>query len=852
MSLTVGSRLGSYEILAPLGAGGMGEVYRARDSKLSRDVAIKVLPAGLAQDPASLKRFEREARAVAALSHPNILAIHDFGSCDGVTYAAMELLHGETLRQRLDHGAIPARRAAEIAREIALGLAAAHEKGIFHRDLKPENLFLTKDGLVKILDFGLARQVRTTREPGSPTLTDHSEAGAVVGTVGYMSPEQVRGEPADHRSDIFSFGSVLHEMLSGNRAFKGDSSVETMHAILREEPPALSQSGRHVPPALERIVAHCLEKVPGDRFQSVRDLAFDLGALSAVTSAPDARPISLRRRWPRRVTVAAAVAALSGVLFWLGIRFGPELSKMPEPTFRRLTFRRGNVLSARFTPDGKTVVYSAAWEGKPAEIFSVRTDAVESTSLGVEKAMVLSISRQGELAILKKNGNLRSSLGMGTLAQLPLGGDAPKELLQDVFAADWAPDGRELAIVRAVGGKEQLEYPIGRVLMESFILERSMRVSPDGAWVATLEGSETGVQLVAFDRNGGKRTLASHLAGIQGYDWSPKAGELLFVGGATDESMALRAANLSGRQRVLMPAVGSSLVLHDVSADGRILLERASRRKGSSCFRAGEPGERDISWGADSELRDVSNDGRTLLFGHYDEGRTNAEVAYLRHCDGSAPIRLGEGAPVALLPDGGLVVRGTDLWMLSAGPGSPKKIPLGELKASLAQLVPGGKRIVIWRLGANGEAELFVAELDGGSPRPMRMPNFRGEGFAYSPDGELMAYDATDGSLMVASLSGGDARPLPGPPVGRDDQLVTWSADGRFLFLVRVRFGIPGSFLRREISTGKTSNWLEFQPADLIGVTRLWSAMITPDGRSYAYSYERVEASDLFVVDGLR
>ena len=832
----------------------MGEVYRARDTKLDREVAIKVLPAALAEDPAALARFEREAKAVAALSHPNILAIHNFGSVGGITYAAMELLSGETLRQRLDHGALPVRRGAEIAREIALGLAAAHEKGIVHRDLKPENLFLTKDGRIKILDFGLARQARTIREPGGPTLTDHSEAGAVVGTVGYMSPEQIRGEEVDHRSDIFSFGTVLHEMLSGKRAFRGETSVETMHAILREDPPALSQSGRQIPPALDRIVSHCLEKTPADRFQSARDLAFDLGSLSAVTSAAEGRAIPARRRWPRRLAGVSAVAALSGLLFWSGVRFGPELSKKPEPTFRRLTSRRGNVLSARFTPDGKTVVYSAAWDGKPAELFSVRTDTLESTALGFEKAVVLSVSHQGELAILRKTVSLRAMVGLGTLAQLPFGGKAAKELLHDVFAADWAPDGRELAVVRAVGGKERLEYPIGRVLTESVYLERSMRVSPDGALVATLQLGEAGTDLVAFDRKGQKRTLATLPWIIQGYDWSPDGREVLFVGGADIESMALRGVEISsGRQRVLMPAVGSSLGLLDVSGDGRILLERASRRRGTACLRAGEAGERDVSWGESLELRDVSNDGRTLLLGDLDS-RTNVEVVHLKQCDASPPIRLGEGFPSVLSPDAqrALVCRGSDVWMLPTGPGSPKKIPLGDFKPGMAALVPDGKRIALWRIGESGEAQLYVVGLEGGSPRAVAIPNFRGEGHAYSPDGELIAYDAMDGSVMVASLSGGEPRRLPGPPVDRDDQLVTWSADGRFLFLSRIRPGIPGSFLRREISTGKTTPWLEFQPADTTGVIGIVGAIITPDGRSYAYNYARVEASDLFVVDGLR
>ena len=508
MPLATGSRLGTYEIVSRIGAGGMGEVYRARDLKLSRDVAIKVLPEATAADPLALSRFQNEARAVAALSHSNILAIHDFGSEAGIAFAVMELLEGETLRQRLDRGPIPLRRATEIARGIAQGLAAAHQKGIIHRDLKPENLFLTKDGAVKILDFGLARSTPRLGAADS-TLTGRTEPGALLGTVGYMSPEQVRGEPADERSDIFSFGTVLYEMFSGLRAFRGESSVETMNAILREEPPPLSDSGRPIPPALERLVGHCLEKEPEDRFQSSRDLAFDIGALSTMTDAPKTGAAIPRRRWMRRLAVAGTAAVLAGLLFWAGVRFGPDLRKRPEPTFRQLTSRRGNVLSARFTPDGRSVVYSAAWEGKPAELFLVRTDSVESTPLGIEKAMVLSISTHGELAILRKGINLRSNMGLGTLAQLPLGGDAPKDLLRDVFTADWAPDGREMAVVRAVGGKEHLEYPVGRILAESSPFARFARVSPDGAMVATVEGTGGGFQLVIYDRKGNKRSLAT-------------------------------------------------------------------------------------------------------------------------------------------------------------------------------------------------------------------------------------------------------------------------------------------------------------------------------------------------------
>src|SRR6266508_3229567 len=294
--MKAGSRLGPYEVLAPLGAGGMGEVYRARDKKLDRDVAIKVLPESVAADAETLARFEREAKAVAALSHPNILAIFDFGTHEGTAYAVTELLEGETLRGKLDAGPIPQKQAVDYALQVAKGLSAAHEKGVVHRDLKPENLFVTRDGHLKILDFGLAKRVEAVtpgKETSAPTGSGHTEPGTVMGTAGYMSPEQVKGLPVDYRSDIFSFGAILYELLAGKKAFKRDTSAEAMAAIMRDEPPELSESGRNISPAIDHIVKHCLEKHPERRFHSPHDLAFDLEVLSDVpppVPAPRARP----------------------------------------------------------------------------------------------------------------------------------------------------------------------------------------------------------------------------------------------------------------------------------------------------------------------------------------------------------------------------------------------------------------------------------------------------------------------------------------------------------------------------------------------------------------------------------
>ncbi|MGD8376379.1 MAG: serine/threonine-protein kinase, partial [Acidobacteriota bacterium] len=312
MALPPRTRLGPYEVLEPIGSGGMGEVYRARDTKLDRDVALKVLSATLSGDPESMARFEREAKAVAALSHPNILAVHDFGVDGDVAYTVTELLEGETLRRRMGGAALPLRKAVDYASQLAGGLAAAHDKGIVHRDLKPENLFITRDGRLKILDFGLARVMTPDAETPltqSPTAGPGTQPGTVMGTVGYMSPEQVRGQPADPRSDLFAFGAILYEMLAGSRAFPGKSAADTMSAILKEDPPGLAGSGESFPPGLERIVLHCLEKVPEERFQSARDIGFALETLSGLSASGVQAPFPERPspRDRRRVLTAAGV-----------------------------------------------------------------------------------------------------------------------------------------------------------------------------------------------------------------------------------------------------------------------------------------------------------------------------------------------------------------------------------------------------------------------------------------------------------------------------------------------------------------------------------------------------------------
>src|SRR5438094_3323902 len=526
MSPATGTKLGPYEIVAPLGAGGMGEVYRARDTRLGREVAIKVLPESFSKDPDRLRRFEQEARAASQLNHPNIVTVHDFGTHGGAPYVVQELLEGETLRERLGTGALPARKAVEYGTQVARGLAAAHERGIVHRDLKPENLFLTSDDRLKILDFGLAKlavaEGPAAEQNGLPTATQATAAGIVMGTLGYMAPEQARGQIVDQRADIFALGAILYEMLSGASAFKRGSSADTMSAILKEDPPELPSDSR-VPPALERIVRRCLEKQPKQRFQDASDVAFALEAVSGtathlVDGAVQTRPSS---RWAQRLVPALALVAAIAI----GALAGRRLfrSEAPQPKFTAVTFRRGAVFNARFSPDGNSVYYAAAWDGNPVDVYVASRDDPGARSLGVSGDPLLGVSRTGDLAILTHAQFRYHTSYVGTLALLPPSGGSPRELLENVREADFAPDGETLAVVRAERGKNVLEYPAGHVLYETPGWISYMRISPDGNRVAFLDhnvlGDDRG-EVAAVDRNG-KRTVLSHAWGSEdGLAWS--------------------------------------------------------------------------------------------------------------------------------------------------------------------------------------------------------------------------------------------------------------------------------------------------------------------------------------------
>jgi len=855
MTLAAGTKLGPYEILSPLGAGGMGEVYKARDTKLKRDVAIKVLPEALAADADALSRFEREAHAVAALNHPNILSIHDFGSENGVAYAVTELLDGETLRSKLEGGPLPQRRAIEIAVQMAKGLAAAHEKGIIHRDLKPENVFLTSDARVKILDFGLAKRLeRDSAETDAPTTPAGTEPGTVMGTVGYMSPEQVRGRALDQRTDLFSFGVILYEMLSGERAFRGDSRVETMNAILKEEPPELAESGRNVSPVLDRIVRHCLEKSPEARFHSAGDIAFDLeslsaspsGAMTAKTAAVAFRPN--RRRAVQIAVVAAAIAA--GVLLDRTLR-PPSAS----PSFQRLTFRRGAIDTGRFAADGKTVVYSAQWEGKRSEIFSVGSSAQDSRALGFGEAMLLSVSPADELA-LKLRPRLWTGQLHGTLARVPLSGGSPRELVENVLHAEWSPDGSELAIARLASGlKFVIEFPVGKLLREEHEFVNFMRISPDGRRIALAEGlipwSAPAVAIV--DRSGARRIASGDYA--TGLTWSPDGKEIWLTSNEPGGATNFWAVNPSGRRRLVYRAAGA-MALEDISRNGD-LLARLLRRQSSVMYRApGASRESDLAWQDDSRVADISPDGSAVLLSN-GAGKGPGDVFYLRKTDGSPAIRLGDGTVSDFSSDGKWVLaqaRGSknSFLLVPTGPGEPKRIT-APLDISQGWLFPDGRRVLESGVLPNGEIRVVAFDVDGKGQRqiaPDGFDAFVGE-LPISPDGKLVALNARSAkgvSTEIFAVDGGAPRKVPG--CEDDDIIIRWADDGRSLFVFK-RNEIPARVFRLDVETGKRTPWLDLMPADPAGVTRIPIIELSPDGKTYAYNFTR-ELSDLYLIRGLK
>jgi tRNA A-37 threonylcarbamoyl transferase component Bud32 len=855
MRLTPGTRVGPYEVVALLGAGGMAEVYRARDTRLGRDVAIKVVSEALGSDGAFLERFDREAKLAASLAHPNIVALHDVGFHDGKPYFVTELLQGEPLRERLAKGPIPLTKALEWAAQMARGLAAAHERSIVHRDLKPENVFVTRDGHVKLLDFGIAKLVEEVQTAAPDGLMDATVSpsgsstgtGMVLGTPGYMSPEQVRGDAIDARTDFFSLGTVLYEMLSGSRAFPAGSVVESGYAILHNEPEPLPVT---VPPQVAQVVNRCLEKDPARRFQSARDLAFNLelvrsptgiAAATATVSGAPARP----SRWRRWIWPLAATLALLGLTAMYLVERGQRLR---IPSVKQLTVRRGTVSAGRFTSDGR-VLYSATWGAEPEEIFAQVPGTPDTQTLGVH-ARLLSISVQGDLAVsLQSVWYGIGALGRGgTLALVPGAGGAPRGVTEDVVYADWSRTG-ELAVVRYVAGKRQLEYPLGTVLFETTGYILFPRVSPAGDAVAfwnwPLEGSVMDRELTLVDRKGAVRHFL-HEPYISGLAWTPSGEEVWFTDGR-----ALWSSPLSGGRRLLYQSV-SQIGLEDISRDGKVLLNVEDSSTEMEFVPPGEQRERDLTWLSANFLVAISDDGHKVLFTSLENG---GSFSYIRPTDGSSPLKLGPGWALALSPDEKWVLVEADedqsmLSFLPVGVGVPKKLS-ASLNVAQARWLRDGERLVVTaQRKGDKQWRLFVMRIDGGAPTLLSEEPIGPYFLEVSRDDRLASVVGLDGTLIVYPLDGG--HPISIPDLGKFSFPAGWTSEGHLWVSVTLKASpnLPSRLLRYDIAKRRIVEERTLAPADLTGVELIGRICITPDSRNMAVEYSRSRGY-LFLLDGL-
>ena len=863
--LAAGARVGPYEIVALLDRGGMGEVYRARDVRLSREVALKVLHADFAADAERVRRFEQEAKAAGALNHPNILAVYDTGECEGSPYIVTELLEGETLRERLATGGLGVRKAVEYAAQVARGLAAAHERGIVHRDLKPENLFVTRDGIVKVLDFGIAKLGRAGEEglgTRAETLSNTSP-GTVLGTLGYMSPEQARGLAAGHRSDVFSLGAVLFEMLTGRRAFKGATPADTLSAILREDPTEAVAAGGELPASLLRVVRRCLEKAPEDRFQSARDLAFALeGATGETKEVPASpRPAPRRRRLVWLLVGLGTVVAVAGLGLWKGRGLAPGAGAVP-PRFQRLTFRVGSVLAARFAPDGETILYSAEWGSQPSEMFSTRTTSGGSRALGITDAKLLAVSSREEMALLLRPHIVNWYVHQGTLARAPVAGGAPREVADDVIDADWSPDGRELAVVQVLERGIQLQFPIGHVLYAPpapHWISR-VRVSPGGDRIAFLEHpveGDTHGELRVVDRQGRATTLSTGFSTDTGLAWVPGGNGIWLSASRTGgPSQEISLVSLAGRERVVLEVAGS-LALLDVSRTGDMLVSRATQWTEVRARAKGAADEAELPAASLSFLSDMSDDGARVLGTDIGEASGPNYALYVQGTDGSAPVWLGEGDGQALSPDGKsalALLRNSSpqqLVVVPTGAGETRVLPPGPVtRYERAVWDPAGRRVVFSGAEREGDVRLYVQDADGGPPRPASPAGVRllKVGRPVSPDGTRVVAAGPDGVPALYPLGGGD--PLVVRGLTENDVPLCFTPDGRELFVARYE-DVPPRVERVEIASGRTRPWTGMRRSRPSGLLGDYAVLVTPDGASYAYSYIRA-MSDLYLVTGLK
>jgi eukaryotic-like serine/threonine-protein kinase len=859
MSLRTGLQIGPYEALSLLGSGGMGEVYLAKDHRLGRDVAIKILPAEFTKNEERVKRFQKEAKTASSLNHPNIITIYDVGQIDSSLYIVMEYIEGKTLRELLDEGPLSLRRTVSLAAQFADGLAKAHSVGIVHRDLKPENLMITRDGYAKILDFGLAKLIPTTGDQ-LETVADSAHTGdhKIMGTVGYMSPEQAAGRTMDFRTDQFSFGSILYEMLTGKRAFQGKTPMETLASVIHKDPETLNPS-TPIPSPLKWIVERCLAKDPEERYASTRDLSRDLARLrdhvAELSSTPEITAQVERptvRRLPKYLWIGIPLLLLflSTFLFVKSRSAQTAATKKPqEVSFTRLTYRQGTVYSGAFAPDGTTIIFSASWQGEPRNIFLKHAEGVESLPINIPDADVLSISKSGQMLVATKRTDL------ATLSQIPVTGGTMRELLNDVFAASWAPDGQNFVVSQRVNGKTQLQFPAGTKIYETSQIVDEVKFSPNGELLAFVEhiwGGSGGNVIIADKK--GKVLARSPEDFPNGIAWTPNGNEVWYATYSDEPNggYVLKAVNQSGKVRIV-ESFQNRPRLFDISPNGEVLLTFNESRVIARILAPGSTEEKDISWLDASQTNDITKDGKIVLLHERGEaGENPLGTIYFRKSDGSSAVRLAAGTAITFFPSGDKVL-GTnfpcDLYVFPLGAGQTEKHSFKLDKCLGVDVAENNEDLLIMELGNTNK--LYIGDLKTNKLREIPGSNVVFESVwaaHFSPDGKKILELQQDGKTVIYQRDGG--KPVEVPWVKKTEIPFQWSADGNSVF-VGNPISFPVSIYKMNINNGERTLLKTLAPPDQSGIGSLQMMRFSADEKSYVYSYAQ-DLSKLYLLRHLK